>query len=1132
MQPAHELLRSIVEEKRPMVLLLGQDAWVESKHGDMLLTSALDKLGKAGEPRSGWLSMLADEPLPPDHYEWLAERFERRVQPSSVEILCELPWGAVFTSSVDPTLTELFSRRGRTVEPILTESQHPRAARSTVRPPLYYLFSRAGERDPNAQPPVDRVDLNARRTRDAIPLLNRMLDTATSLGTIIVDGLWKGNGWLRFEDVLGALSGAASGQILWFGGRPNLDGDERATFARMERKGQILIHPMRLGTTIAELRALDWLPEISVVGSEEANIVSFGDGNFIEVTPEERLQVETVASVVDDSWTGFLPPLGPDSRYDAFRRFHGDLGGARLLVEGVRREFAIERDFERQLIHVVYEALEDHAKLRSPIIVDGQSGTGKSVALARVVVRIREEQRAPVLYSVGRVPQLDEVSGFCQAVEKAQANATLIVCDANRDVDSYNELLSGLRSRGRRVVVLGSQYRAISDNGQLRYRRVEAPSILSRPERQKLEDLLTQYVGDTRLDQMDTQHFLAFLYRYLPASRPRIGSGLGAEARAAVQLLRERGSQSRDVVPITQLHQQLIEKGFVSAFEPVFADFQETDEGAPGRVIDFVMVCGRLGCPVPVDLVLRAASHHRHRIDSALISSLFRELDLLRWESSEPEGNEWVLLPRLRLEADLICRRRLGNPRAESSLIVELISCVRQGIDNKHEVDFLLHLLQQVGTDGLGQSRYKHAYIDFARALTDLREHSNIADPRLILQESVFRRSAIREGQVDDDLSLDLLEEARNSIQTALDEIDRNPLLATRRARQNLLGERAAVYGFLARNREKQKKSPTEIWLAYQAAKVAIREAISSSDNYYPYDVSLWTPADLFKSEMLTESQKEELVADIYSRLDQIEHDTLSPIQQAKFWERQAKVGATLRNHKLSDEAYLNLEESGSTAGYFIRAREYAPYLNADKVEVDDMADVEKARYVTDYLNTHFDKIEHDERCLWLLLENQWIAEMQRRPLRGERQPLPTGDARRRILMTVQALNRAAGVSARFGTRYLEAVLTWMEGEYFEAREMFRLLYTETDDVYYGRTFRRHLISNEDGSVSVFSGRIEGQRGGQGRWGIRVDELNQIVALLDRDFPLDNISYGRTLSKFAVAFNFIGPIADPHPIRR
>jgi len=291
--------------------------------------------------------MLGLDPLPPDHYDWLAERFERRIHPPSVELLSELPWSAVFTSSIDPTLTGLFSRRGRIAEPILTVNELPRASRSTTRPPFYFLFSRAGEHDPKAQPPKDRFELGVRRTMHAMPLLIRMIETATSLGVIVVDGVAHRNGWLRFEDILSTLASATLNKILWFGGRPELDDDDESVFLRMERENRILVFPMRLGTAIAEIQAMGWLADISRLEPEDASIVSFANGSYIEVTPADRLRVESVASIVDNSWTAFLPPLGSDSRYDAFRRFHGDLGGTRLLVEGVRRGFAIERDFER-----------------------------------------------------------------------------------------------------------------------------------------------------------------------------------------------------------------------------------------------------------------------------------------------------------------------------------------------------------------------------------------------------------------------------------------------------------------------------------------------------------------------------------------------------------------------------------------------------------------------------------------------------------------------------------------------------------------------------------------------------------------------------------------------------------------
>ena len=52
------------------------------------------------------------------------------------------------------------------------------------------------------------------------------------------------------------------------------------------------------------------------------------------------------------------------------------------------------------------------------------------------------------------------------------------------------------------------------------------------------------------------------------------------------------------------------------------------------------------------------------------------------------------------------------------------------------------------------------------------------------------------------------------------------------------------------------------------------------------------------------------------------------------------------------------------------------------------------------------------------------------------------------------------------------------------------------------------------------------------RLSVRVDGLKQTVDLLSRDFPRDEIAYGRSIKRFAIAFNFIGPIADPIGRRR
>lgn len=561
MPAIREILLETIEEKRPLVLLLGQDAWRDSKREDAVLASALKKLGRGDDVGRGWSATLGSEPLPADYYGWLSERFERRVHPAFVEILSELPLSAAFTSSIDPTLTKLFSQRGRQAEPIRTAQEYPTVARSRARPPLYCLFSQAGEGDPKEQPPVSRFDLITWRTQHALPLLERMLDTTTPIGTIVVDGFGRDGDWLRFEDVLSVLARVGSNQVLWFGGRPELSEDDAAYFAEIERMGRVLVEPARLGSVIAELRATGRLADAMPLESEDAGTVSLANTSF-EVPPAERLRVEAVASIVDDSWTAFLPPLGADSEYDAFRRFHGIMGGQRLLVEGVRRGFAIERDFESELTRRVYAAIADHSKLNSPIIVEGQSGTGKSVALARIVAKVRENKKAAVLYATERIPQTAEISDFCQRAERAEASATLVVCDANRDVDSYDELLSGLRSRGRRVVVLGSQYKT-NEGGK--YLKVEAPPTLSKTETLELSNLVSRFMEPPNPIQPLDAHFLAALYRNLPASRSRIGSGLGEEARSTERILEERRKWTKAVYnpkqPITQLHQATNRQG-------------------------------------------------------------------------------------------------------------------------------------------------------------------------------------------------------------------------------------------------------------------------------------------------------------------------------------------------------------------------------------------------------------------------------------------------------------------------------------------------------------------------------------------------------------------------------------------
>ena len=1133
---AREFLVSAVRDARPIILLLGQEAYSQPEAEDQVLEAALNRLDSSRSVDRGWPALLAENAVPPGFYDWLAERFRRRVLPPWLSAIAHVPWSAVFASTVDPTLTALVQGQGREPELVLAANETPRAVRSMSRPPVYCLFGLAGSPDANSRPPNNRAELNTRRINHAVPMLNRILDTATTIGVVVVDGIVSGRDWLKIDDILGTFGHAMPNQVLWFGNRPAPGTDERADFDSAVDSGRIVVDCDRLGTVVSELIAVGRLEALISPDSHEAGQVSFENGQTLDLSPEERLRVEAASSIVDDSWTAFLAPQGPDTEYDAFRRFHGDLGGVPLLVEGVRRGFAITRPYERSLLKVVREAVADHASLDEPVIVHGQSGTGKSIALARVVVKVRESKACAVLYSVGRVPQPEQISSFCEEAERAGAQATLVVSDANEDVDRYRDLLTSLRSRGRRVVVVGSRYRIAEAEDRHGSLHIEATGQLSPGERSDLADLLDRFGSDSVSPHVfENIHMLALLYRLLPASRGRIAAGLSDEAFVTEQALRARGQKAQPVTPQTLIATKLIEAG-IRPSGALWPDGEPESaleyRDAPGRLIDLVMVCGSLNCHVPVNLLMRAVTESLPGADIGLLADIFRNLDLFRWDWADESHSEVLVGPRLILEAELICARRLGSPESEAERLLEIIGAVRGGgIDASHELSFLLNLLNRIGDEGPGGSRYVGAYLQVGRALTTLRTRFGVTHARLMLQESAFRRAAVRRGVVDDTERLPLLEEARDALQAALDGIDRGTIRAARRTRQNLLVERASLYGFLAYDCAKRDSADEDVWSSYMAARVAIRRAVSVTDAYYPLDVGLWTPADLLEIAELSDARRAEIKADIYSTLDQVDADALPPKQQEKFQVRQMRLGNVLGNEELKEDAFRELESIGSTAGYFLRARSIAPLLTGD-VDEFGSTDVLKAKHAAAFLQSRLEDIKDDGRCLSLLFECRWIAAMRRRSFRGRRQPLPADDeTRRELLAILRVLNRASGDSARNVTRYLEAVLLWVTGADEDARRIFTDLGRQTEFEDWGRVVRRHRMTNSEGTPQAFGGRVVRKRS-EGHWLIRVEGLNKIVGLLDRDFREHEIADGRHVRPFGVAFNYIGPIADPLERRR
>lgn len=1130
---AIEILNEAFQEGRPVVLFAGQGFDVQGTATDPVLSSLSRRLG-VDEGLSGWSAALR-RGLSAADTDWLAERFSRSVPAEGALAAYELPWAAVFTSSIDPNFPRRFETRGRQPEAVLAVGTFARVPRSRSRPPVHHILGRAGETASDAAPPTDVASLKRRVSRHGVELLNRIAETATARGVVVMAGFDPAGDWLDVDDLLAPLSDRAGSKVVWFGA---VETEGSAFAADMVKAGSLLLEPGSLANAIAGPGS-SWTRFSASATPDEPSMVTLGSG-ILDITPAVRLRVEASAAVIDDGWTSDTDPIEPRAVESAFRRFHGDLSGFRGRVEGIAHGFAFRREFEQDLTRVVEAALRRLGKSDGVVIVHGQSGTGKSIALARLARELRQRLRLPVLVATTRVPAQADLDAFCAEAERAGAAATVLLCDTNEPVHRYLELASALRSRGRRLLILGTSYRVEQHQKDAAGQHVEAPAAISDGELSDLRALLARFAPDLpepRRHGAEEGNALAMLYRSIAQGREHIRSRVNAEARFAEQGIRQRALRAPRPPARSQLAESLIAAGIAPETSSLFAEDEPAAAlglDAAGRLIDYVMVPGRLNCPVPLNLLMRMLMRHSSALELEQILHVFADLDIFRWHSSNNEGAELLISPRLQLEAELICRGRLGDVHTETQRLVELIGAVEaSGVDRETERSFLMDLLQKLDRHGPRKDAYRDGYLDFAQALTRLRTERGVVEGPLMVRECIFRRQAIwaqdgwyQASSMDEDRRLGILDEARSIVEEAFRLIGSGALQASKRTRQNLASERASIYGYLAVQRSRLRDAEGA-WADYLAAKAASTRAIALTGDYHPVDIALWTSSDILEELEMLPERRAEVIADIYAGLDLIDVETLGADQRARFYERKSKAGDVIGNAQLSSEAIAGLEGVAPAAASFLIARRMAePLETAD--ESYSAAERAVARQAADYLSSRRDRETADDpRCARLLLRLRWAEATGQRLLSGQRGPTPGEPGQVADLLTIATgINERAGLDKRNSDRYLEAVLGWMSRDFHRSSEIWRALSRDSEYEDRARVVRRLVASGADGLPLRFRGRVEGVRGGT-EWKVRIEGLNTTVNLLVHEFADQDLAHGRELRDFGVAFNYVGPIADP-----
>ena len=1154
-----EILTRALENKQPLVLIAGQSF---DSANDAILESLLARF-ECTDRDSGWLAAL-DQELSAADMAWLSERFDRCVPSDAASAIFDVAWSAVFTSSIDPRFARRFETRGRQPEPVIAKDTYATVPRSRSRPPIYYLFGKSDETVENARAPENQIDLTLRLNLHATALLNRIAETATARGLVVVAGYDPVKDWMQLDSLLVPLFGQPGPKVLWFG----YPGKRESSLAdAMIKRGSLITTQKTLASAISQLELRGVLDIAGSAAPDDPGMVSLSKGAVLDITPALRLRVEASAAIVDNGWTEELEPLGDSERDDTFRRFHSTLGNFRLLVEGVSRGFAVEREFEQTLWKTVNDKLEQFGQVDSDevVILHGQSGTGKSIALARLARRIRRELHLPVVIATNRIPNHADIEAFCFEAERLGANATVLICDASQPPQRYDDLASALRSRGRRLLIVGTCYRMKDQSGESN-RLVEAPARVSQDELSAFKKLLNTFdYPATDYYEHKTDSIFAMLYRRLPASRERLATGVSTEARATESVVRERAKyMPQPSIGLSPLAQALIDAGLTSSTSPLFAEDEKLaalglDEA--GRLVDYVMVAGRLNCAVPVNLIFRLLGQ-TGGLHLDQITYLLADLDLFRWKEDE-EGADFLISPRIQLEAELICRRRL-TPDQEIERLIDLIGNVRFELDqNNAERSFLLNLLFMIDRNGPRKEAYRSGYLRFADALKQLREKNQISNPDLVLRECVFRRREVFHSQRRSDAGktteerLTILNDARDTIEKTLSQIDDEKIPATRKTKRNLVAERSAIYGYLAIERARSSGGE-DFWSDYLAARTASEKAIGLGRNAYPIDIALWTADGVLteKKDEMSDEQRAEILADLHATVDvgdevfrvtkknsgipndlqgdsDPDEGSAASDQKTRYLERRSSVADIMGDAKLSDETLIELENIAPAAATFLMAKRWTEKLDTSEPPFDDKTR-KIATQAADHISRRVDAgIVLDDRCQRLLLRLRWAQATGERLMFNQRGLTPVDtDLIFELRKIVSALNEQAGADARNRERFLEAVLCWLLKDANRAIEIWRSLSLDTEYEDRARVVRWLVETDESGSPRQFRGRVEARR--ENNWQVRVEGIEKPISLLEYDFPNADLAHGRELRGFGIAFNYIGPIADPlsRPRRR
>ena len=788
---------------------------------------------------------------------------------------------------------------------------------------------------------------------------------------------------------------------------------------------------------------------------------------------------------------------------------------------GYKYGFNIQRSYENRLYKKVKEGLERTGNpSNKPLVVVGQTGTGKSIALAAMAYKVFYERKYPVIYinnpdvnfyssaeykqkgiNKNGSPAFNALDALIERLENLGAKAVLIVWDTSSFSTGRKKTLRlyrALLARGRKVFLVCTAYETnnsldvIEDefDEELNYDKkfveckatVEVSSEIEQLRgilekkcnmpQESVKKLLNYYVNN--------KNVLSLFYQAFALIRNELSQGVFKEADYNLKELDElvvNGIETKNVaanlfaIALKKVEDELVEAGIADRISTEDELVNEKVIVSKDKFVKCIAVCSKFKLKMPYDFALRILGTYNEKIIRVLTQSTFFVIN------QDVYGNYEISI-RTPLEASMYMEAKQMTPLEEIEVIIHMLNNVNPSGDygQQKEVRLCENLIRIIGPNGTyNRFSYRKGYGEIISALKKLRVERGIWEPILISQEITYLREYIgRDDAKDTEERISALREAIEIAEEVLSKSEYNGIsMGTR----NAIKVEAANSKLLLCNLDNSNNS-----LLYKELRRDLREVIKyDSSDFHAY-VTLLKGSIFEYTNEKDNIKKIELLESMCSLADEIIFEN-PDVASNEFFQRKVTEIYTLMDDSSVAQSYIDeLVANGSAAGLYVKARKILNMNSVDfKSKLSTDKQIEACRTVYELYNDSKYKnvMQESEPCQYMLLNIVWLIN-NRGPIYGDGECWITQISeegwRDLLNITNNYLLRFCGDAEELfqtgkNMRYLKALCLAELKMYSESLSVLKSI-EEDSSLGIKRVFTKHMLCESDGTIRKFSGRL------------------------------------------------------------